>query len=181
MIPISKMSRGELGAFVQEHLRARGLDVVLSGGACVSIYSRNRYESMDLDMIHTSLLKPKRRLIREAMTELGFAENGRYFKHPDTDLFVEFPPGPPAVGGEPVKEIEERCEATGVLKLISPTDCVKDRLTAFYHDGDLQCLDQALLVVEENPIDIDEIERWSRGEGKLAEFKAIQMRLKGEA
>lgn len=181
MKPISKMSRGDLGAFVQEHLRAKGIDVVLSGGACVSIYSRNRYESMDLDMIHTSLLKPKRRSIREAMAELGFAESGRYFEHPDTDIFVEFPPGPPAVGQEPVKEIEERREATGVLKIISPTDCVKDRLTGFYHDGDLQCLDQAVLVAEENPIDIDEIERWSRGEGKRQAFKTIRMRLEARA
>lgn len=177
MKPISEMSRADLGAFVQEHLRGKGIDMVLSGGACVSIYSRNRYESMDLDMIHTALMKPKRRMIREAMIELGFIEEGRYFKHRDTDLFVEFPAGPPAVGEEPVKEIVERHEATGVLKIISPTDCVKDRLTGFYHNNDLQCLDQAVLVAQENPIDIDEIERWSKGEGKLEKFKTIRMRL----
>ena len=181
MKPISEMSRADLGAFVQEHLREKGIDVVLSGGACVSIYTQNRYESMDLDMIHTSLLKPKRQLIRTAMLELGFAEDGRYFKHDDTDLFVEFPAGPPAVGKEPVKDIEERHESTGVLKIISPTDCVKDRLTGFYHDSDLQCLDQAVLVAEENPVDIDEIERWSKGEGRLDEFKAIRIRLEGKA
>ncbi|MDA3797984.1 MAG: hypothetical protein PF692_02775 [Kiritimatiellae bacterium] len=48
-------------------------------------------------MIHTSLIKPKRKNIREAMSELDFIEDGRYFKHGDTDLFVEFPdvPGQP--------------------------------------------------------------------------------------
>jgi hypothetical protein len=50
-------------------------------------------------------------------------------------------------------------------------------LTGFYHDNDLQCLEQAVLVAQENPIDIDEIERWSRGEGKLEEFRTIRMRL----
>jgi len=174
---IADMSRAELGALVQEHLRAREIDVVLSGGACVSIYTRNRYESMDLDMIHTSLMKPKRQLVREAMAELSFAEDGRYFKHRDTDLFIEFPAGPPAVGEEPVKDIHERKEATGILKIISPTDCVKDRLTGFYHDSDLQCLDQAVLVAQENPVDIHEIERWSKGEGKLEDFKSMRMRL----
>jgi len=108
------MSRADLGAFVQEHLRSKGIDMVLSGGACVSIYSQNKYPSMDLDMIHTSLATPKRKLIRDSMSELGFVEDGRHFRHPDTDLFVEFPAGPPSVGEEPVKEIHERQEATSV-------------------------------------------------------------------
>lgn len=175
---IAEMSRADLGAFVQEHLRGRGIDLVLSGGACVSIYSQNRYVSMDLDMIHTSLLKPKRRSIRDAMSELGFAEDGRYFKHPDTELFVEFPAGPPAVGEEPVKEIMERQENTGILRIISPTDCVKDRLAGFYHDDDQQCLEQAVLVFQGNQVDLDEIERWSAREGKPDLFRQILKRFK---
>ena len=62
MKPIAKMSRADLAAFVQEHLRARGIDVVLCGGACISIYSQGKYLSMDLDMIHTGLMAPKRSL-----------------------------------------------------------------------------------------------------------------------
>ena len=177
MMNLGKMSRADLGAFIQEHLRSSGIDMVLSGGACVSIYSQNKYSSMDLDMIHTSLMKPKRKLIRDAMSKIGFTEDGRHFKHADTELFVEFPAGPPAVGEEPVKEIHERYQRTGVLKIISPTDCVKDRLTGFYHDNDLQCLDQAILVAQRNPVDVKEIKRWSKGEGKHALFKRIQKTL----
>jgi hypothetical protein len=179
--PVAEMSRADLGAFVQEHLRRKGIDMVLSGGACVSIYSRNRYESMDLDMIHTSLMKPKRKTLCEAMTELGFTRDGRHFKHPDTPLLVEFPAGPPAVGEEPVKDIRERQEATGVLRLISPTDCVKDRLAGFFHAHDHQCLDQAVLVAHENPVDLDEIERWSKGEGKLDALRRIRKQLEPKA
>ena len=175
------MTRAEFGAFVQEHLRRRGIDVVLSGGACVMIYSQGKYVSMDLDMIHTSLLKPRRKLIRDAMGEIGFAEEGRYFKHPDTDMFVEFPEGPPSVGEEPVKDILERKESTGVLKIISPTDCVKDRLAGYYHWDDQQCLAQAVFVAQENQIDIEEIERWSKGEGKLDLFKQIRRKLEEKA
>lgn len=95
MRPIAKMGRADLGAFVQEHLRKKGIDVVLCGGACVSIYSQGKYVTMDLDMIHVDLISPKRSLIREAMNGLGFTEHGRYFTHPYTDIFVEFPKGPP--------------------------------------------------------------------------------------
>ena len=71
MIPISKMSRAELGAFVQKKLRSNGIDVVLSGGACASIYSNGIYVSMDLDMIHRDLMLPKRSSIKKAMTTIN--------------------------------------------------------------------------------------------------------------
>jgi hypothetical protein len=177
MISIAKMSKPELAAFVQEKLRTKGINTVLSGGACVSIYSKGKYVSMDLDMIHESFLAPKRRIICEAMKELGFTEEGRYFIHADTDIFVEFPKGPLSVGEEPVKEICNRYETTGLLRIISPTDCIKDRLTWFYHDKDQQCLEQAVLVARENQINLDEIERWSANEGKSLLFQQIRKRL----
>ncbi len=47
-----EMSREELGGLVCETLNRHGITVVLSGGAAVSIYSHNEYESDDLDLIH---------------------------------------------------------------------------------------------------------------------------------
>ena len=51
MKPIKEMTNAELAAFVESHLRERGIEVVLSGGACVSIYSNGKYVSSDLDLI----------------------------------------------------------------------------------------------------------------------------------
>ena len=109
--------------------------------------------------------------------EIGFYEEGRYFRHSDSQFFVEFPPGPLAIGEEPVKEIVEKKLSTGTLKVISPTDCVKDRLAAYYHWGDQQALLQAVLVAEQHKIDVDEIRRWSQAEGKLKEFDRVEDRL----
>lgn len=131
---------------------------------------------MDIDMIHTDLLTPKRKIIREVMKSMGFYENGRYFEHKNTELFVDFPKGPPAVGQEPVKYIKELYVDTGILKLISPTDCVKDRLTWFYYNNDQQCLYQAILVSNEIKIDIEEVERWSIAEGMIEKFEQIKKR-----
>ena len=63
------------------------------------------------------------------------------------------------------------------LGVISPTDCVKDRLAAYYHWGDQQSLLQATLVAQQNKINIDEIRRWSLAEGKLEEFERIEGKL----
>ena len=175
MKPVADMSRLELAAFVAVELRNRKIQVVLSGGSCVSIYSREKYVSMDLDFVNE--LFTKRALIRAAMESLGFHEENRYFRHPDMKFLVEFPPGPLGVGEEPVKQIDEIKTDTGVLRIISPTDCVKDRLSWFFHTNDTQCLEQAILVAQSNTVDMKEIERWSRVEGNSALFAQIKNRL----
>lgn len=175
MKPIGRMTQAELGAFVQSQLRKQGIEVILAGGAAVAIYSHNKYISKDLDLIN--VYGVNRRKIREPMLEMGFYEEGRYFKHADTQFFIEFPPGPLAIGAEPVKQITEKKLSTGILKVISPTDCVKDRLAAYYHWGDQQSLFQATLVAQRHKIDVDEIRRWSLAEGKLDEFESIKRKL----
>lgn len=178
MKSVGDMSIDELAAFVCSHLRKNGIDVVLTGGGCVSIYTANRYMSSDLDFIEN--ISTSRARLKEILSEIGFSEERRYFKHPETDFFIEFPSGPLAVGNEPVREIQSMDFPTGVLSLLSPTDCVKDRLAHFYHWNDRQCLEQALLVAEDNEIDIDELQRWSKKEGKSEEFAAIRERFRGK-
>jgi len=96
MKALKEMSVGELAAFISSQLRKLNIEVVLTGGSCVAIYSENAYVSLDLDFIDNQFTK--RRKIKEALQEIGFEEKNRYFCHPDTPFFVEFPAGPLAVG-----------------------------------------------------------------------------------
>jgi len=169
------MTRLELAAFIGAEFRNRKIDVVLSGGSCVSIYSQEKYVSMDLDFVNAGFTK--RAAIRAAMEDLGFQEENRYFRHPDSDLLVEFPTGPLGVGDEQVKQVDEIEVPTGIVRIISPTDCVKDRLAWFYHDNDTECLEQAVLVAQAQDIDLVEIERWSQVEGRIDKFREIRQRL----
>ena len=163
MKQVVSMTQAEVAAYVQSHLYKNGINVVLSGGATVAIYSSNKYVSKDIDLVIVSV--EDRRKIKKTMEEIGFSEIGRSFEYPGTEFIVEFPSGPLAVGEEPVREISEIEYETGILRVISPTECVKDRLAAYYHWGDQQCLSQALLVAESNKIDLDEVKRWSKVEG----------------
>lgn len=174
MKSIGEMDVGELGACICEHLRKRGFDPVLTGGSVVTIYSSNRYASLDLDFVERRGRKAAK--LKEAMVELGFRAKDRYFVHPDTSYFVEFPPGPLSVGNEPIREIRDISFATGMLRLISPTESVKDRLAAWYHWKDRQSLEQAVLVSEAHEIDVNEVARWSRLEGMGDEFEKIRDR-----
>ena len=171
------MSMVELAAYISTHLRRMGIEVVLSGGSCVAVYSAGRYVSMDLDLVNR--YQVKRSLLRSAMDGIGFSEENRYYKHPDADILVEFPAGPLAIGAEPVARVEEISTSCGVLKRLTPTDCVKDRLAAFYHWDDHQGLEQAVLVAKMNKVNLAEVQRWSVVEGKAAEFKRFTGALAG--
>jgi hypothetical protein len=176
MKTIKNMSQIELAAYVQSQLQKDGIEVVLSGGGAASFYSSNKYVSKDLDLINTRFAK--RRNIKMAMENIGFKEKGRYFMNTETQFFVEFPDGPLSVGEEPVKDIDEFKLATGTLRVISATDCVKDRLCAFYFWNDQQGLAQAVLVAKSQKVDLNEIKRWSEVEGKLNEYGVFQNKLK---
>jgi len=55
MSVVRGISRLDLAGPIAETLKSEGIDVVLTGGSCVSIYSNERYVSMDLDFIDVSL------------------------------------------------------------------------------------------------------------------------------
>lgn len=179
MKPVAQMSRLELAAFISAEFRRRKIDVVLSGGSCVSIYSAEKYVSRDLDFVNAGFAD--RAAIRETMEFLGFREENRYFRHPETEMLVEFPPGPLGVGEEPVKLVVDIKTDTGDLRLISASDCIKDRLAWFFHPNDRECLEQAVLVAAANDVDMAEIERWSTAEGMKAAFEGIRHRMSRDA
>lgn len=64
--------------------------------------------------------------------------------------------------------VEENCRGAAIA--LSPTDCVKDRLAAFFHGNDLECFGQALLVANAAEVDLAEIERWAMKEGQGGKF-----------
>ena len=172
---LKNLSLADFAVSVSDYLRRNGIQVVLSGGACVSIFTDNKYISYDLDLVMLSSGEQKK--TKALITAIGFTEEGRYFRHPDSEFFLDFLPPPLSVGNEPVKEIAEIKKGKRSLKLLSPTDCVKDRLAAFYHWNDKQALEQAVLVCRDQRVDLAEIRRWSKAEGMAGKFETFKIRL----
>jgi hypothetical protein len=73
--PVKEMTVGELAAFIASHLEKHGIEVVLSGGSCGTIYSRQQYVSADLDFIERGAIR--RKDLRKALEEIGFYEENR--------------------------------------------------------------------------------------------------------
>lgn len=165
----SKTSRLELAAIITKKLNEKNLTAVLVGGAVVSLYTNNQYESHDLDFISPN----DHREISLALSEIGFIAKGRSFIHPNTELSVEFPTGPIGIGDRvPIKpEGRIKYKDTEII-LLSPTQSVMDRLAWFYFNNDRQCLDQAIMICKHHDVNISYIKDWSIEEKN--EFKFNQ-------
>lgn len=119
------MSIRDATAAVSAHLKLKGIEASLVGGACVSIYSDNAYQSFDLDFVsHES-----HKRIGTALAEIGFVSTGgRHFDHPDCKYYAEFVAPPVSIGVEVINRLKRLETPYGFLYLLSPTDYVKDRL-----------------------------------------------------
>lgn len=82
----------ELAAIISQALESVGILATLSGGAAVSIYPNNRYQSEDLDFVSSAAAGK----LAKAVETLGFVptESPRLFAHPQTPWLLEFPAGP---------------------------------------------------------------------------------------
>lgn len=80
------------------------------------------------------------------------------------------------VGDEQVRDerIEKRASDAGVVRLLSPTDCIKDRLAGYHHWKDEQNFHQAVAVARHQPVQWHNLQRWHRDEGVADQFAAFK-------
>jgi hypothetical protein len=159
------MTIAELAARVSQALEAAGIAATLSGGAAVSIYTNNEYESKDLDFVTTA----RRESLVAALAPLGFvlASDRRHFTHQSTELFLEFPAAPLHFGNRIVQHDDVPALETpwGPLRVVTPTLCVMDRLAAWWHWHDRQSWDQAVMVASHHVVDYGVLAAYAREEG----------------
>lgn len=166
MINWKKVSLKELAGFISEELRKRGVDIILVGGACVTIYSHNRYQSYDLDFVVYQDMKK----VKQALDELDFKEKNGYFHHSLCKWIIEFVSSPVAVGKQIISEFEEVKVTTGTIKMLRIEDSIKDRLASYFYWNDRQGLYQAIDICFEQNVNFNEIKNWSIKEGFKEKF-----------
>ncbi len=142
-----------LAFLVCSTLKDHGIEAVLVGGACVSIYSENRYQSHDLNFVTYADLKK----VEVSLKTLGFKRVGRCFIHKNCTYLIDFVNPPIAIGKEPIHSFQTLSSPSGVLKLLTPTDCIKDQLAAYFYWNDPQSLEQACLVAQNHTIDVNNL------------------------
>lgn len=158
----------DVAAIISTSLERAGVTATLSGGAAVSLYTNNEYQSKDLDFVTAALVAD----ISPILQKLGFEHIGfprlSQFSHPLIEWFVEFPPAPISFGHLYVTP--EQCTIIGLpagnLRIVTPTQSVMDRLAAAIAWKDAQSWEQAILVAANQDIDWEELQTWFKNEGE---------------
>lgn len=166
----------ELWKYVASELAKSDVDVVLVGGAVVSIYTEGAYLSGDLDFVLYDYTRTK---LNEVLSNLGFIQKGRHYRHPECKhLFLEFMSFPATIG-EDVSIIFDEVEVDDVkIKIYSPTDSVRDRLASAIHFKAKDCLDQAVMIAKKHPVNLKKIKEWCENEGGTLIYKEFERRIK---
>ena len=173
---IGKLGRAEMAALIVETLAEQGIDVVLVGGGCVCVWTNDRFGSLGLDFIDLTYKRKKE--IATALSVIGFTPEGqtKYFTHPDCQWSVEFPTGPLEIGHELIG-FERICEldtAAGKIRLLNPTDCIKDRLLWWYLESDPQCWEQSLDIARNQKVIWRDLKRWHNEGGYGDRYEAFR-------
>ena len=166
----------DLAALIYQHLKNDGIDAVLVGGSCVTIYSKNKYVSQDLDYAtHSDNIE-----IKNSLAKLGFIHRGKYFQHPECEFLIDFVASSVFIGEEIIKDkdINRMKTKYGTFKLLSTEDCVKDRLAGFFYWSDRQSLEQAIIVCLDNKVRIKKIREWAIAERQEKKFLQFETELK---
>jgi hypothetical protein len=166
----------ELWKFVAWHLAKNGIDTVLVGGAVAAIFSKGIYRSGDLDFINLTF--PRNLDPGPALKEIGFVRHdSRHFIHPECmHLSIEFV-SPPLSIGEDYSIVPMDVEVEDVtIKIITPTDSIKDRLASYIYFHARECLDQAILVAQNQNFSLGSIKKWCKKEGAagISAFKDFE-------
>lgn len=171
-----KTTREQLAAIVVAKLRQHKINAVLVGGSVVSIYTNNKYHSIDLDFVASA----ETARITGAMSELGFEKQGKDYVHPNTEFTVEFPGRIVAIGDDEPVIPQGKITVNGVdIVLLSPTQSIMDRLAAFFHWNDRQSLEQAVMIADSqsDAVSIEQIAEWAKREGYQDKFRVFLNRI----
>jgi hypothetical protein len=156
------------GALTRHDIRA-----ILTGGACVSIYTHGAYVSEDADFVIQTAPAGLQQKVDHALATLGFVRDRDHYVHRLTRFYVEFPPGPLSIGNDlDIRPVELRVGKNRAL-LLSPTDCCRDRLAAFYFWDDRQSLRLAVDVAVHQDVDLRVIKAWSSAERSREKYEAF--------
>jgi hypothetical protein len=145
------------------------IEAVLTGGSAATVYAPEAYMSYDADFV--LIKRPDRQRLRYALAEVGFvqAATAGMFSHPRTGFTIDFPNGPLAAGGDYIHEITTLERGDMRLCILTPTDCVRDRLAHFYHWNDYTALTAAVAVAKSHRADIglESLGSWTERESGL--------------
>lgn len=171
-----KCTLEELWKHVAVHLESEEIGITLVGGGAATIYSKGKYISGDLDFVLDSMFI-KHNQVEQKLKKIGFIKDGVIYRHPDCKFTLEYK-SPPIEIGEDSRVEPEIIDQDGVsIKILTPTDCIKDRLNKYHLYKDYEAFDAAVSVAIEQGFVIEKVERFCRENNIQVVFEKFVLEL----
>jgi len=100
----------------------------------------------------------------EVLSALGYELEGNTFVHRHGNPFtIEFPRGPASIGDEVLQHFNTVRQDNRILVVVTPTDCIRDRLAHFFYWNDRSALSAAIGVAQAHTssIQFEYIKTWA--------------------
>jgi len=136
-----------------------GKTVVLTGGSAATIYAPAHYQSRDLDFVMQ--FSSGGLAVVQKLQELGF-ESGpsSIYKHPNSAFTIDFIAGDLAVGEKYISSWKTLHKGDQILHILSPEDCICDRLASYIYWNDFSALSAAAGVYNTTHANLDDVRTW---------------------
>lgn len=172
------MPLSQAAAIICEYLHEQGFDPVLTGRACAAIYSNATADPAVLDFVVRDFTIEE---MRDALKDLGFTNTGhRTFANKTFTSELFLVPHPVVVGDDVVRDLHIMRTHKGDLRMLTPTDCVRQRLSMYYRWNEDGALEDAVRVAKRHEVDLELIRRWSDWEWASDKFEYFRRMLSQE-
>lgn len=157
--------------YVSYHLSKNGVSSVLVGGSVVAIYTNGLYQSGDLDFVISDYQNEQ---MVKTFKDLGFKTKGRYFKHPKCQhLYIDIVSPPVGIGDDVGIKPHKKSYYGQTIQILSPTDCIRDRLASYIYFKSRKCFEQAVLVASKNSFQKAKIKKWCENEDAVWAYEEL--------
>lgn len=168
-----KASVADAVTAVLTHLQAGSVQAVLVGASCAALHIPSlKPKSIDLVVREYHVLE-----MTKLMKELGYKEvELRSFVSLRSPYAIHFFPAPVSVGDAQVYHFKMHKHRSYNFPMLNETDCVRHRLSQWYHWGEEEALRDALALSKKFKVDQALIQRWSEQEWakeKYVEFARL--------
>ena len=156
-----KVSVADAVTTVLTHLQAGNVQAVLVGASCAALHVPSlKPKSIDLVVREYHVLE-----MAKLMKQLGYKEvELRSFVSLRSPYAIHFFPAPVAVGDAQVYQFKMYKHRSHHFPILNETDCVRHRLSQWYHWGEEDALRDALVLSKKCKVDQQLIQRWSEQE-----------------
>ena len=142
------------------------------------VYAPDAKASFDQDYI--AWFADRKNEFDRALEEIGFRRKVRVYTSSATLISLEFPDDQILIGNDFLRfEDCARLERNDLsLRLLTPTDCVRDRLCGFFYYNDIGNLNTAVAVAKAKNVEPEGIRQWAEREGQAAKFERFLQRFR---